>query len=122
MQNNLCNLLKMETLKCSIFQQYTLKNPQHIYSLKKVSTGHKDNYKCCQCNISEVTERKIMLQQWDESEHASDSLPINGEQLKRGGLVTDRASPCGLLLIHLQEKDCIETLKMCTSQNSTWYT
>lgn len=56
-----------------------------------------------------------MLQRWDESEHASVSLPINGEQLKGSGLITDRASPCGLLLIHLQEKDCVETLKMGAS-------
>lgn len=57
----------------------------------------------------------MVLQGWDKSEHASVSLPINSEQLKGSGLVTDGASPCGLLLIHLQEEDCVETLKMSTS-------
>lgn len=42
-------------------------------------------------------------------------LPINGEQLEGSRLVADRASPRGLLLIHLQEEDCVETLKMGAS-------
>lgn len=54
-----------------------------------------------------------MVQQWrDKSEHASVSLPINSEQLEGGRLVAHRASPCGLLFIHLQEEDGVETLKM----------
>lgn len=50
------------------------------------------------------------------------SLPIDGEQLKGSRLVTHRASPRGLLLVHLQEKDCVETLKVGAGQNSTRYT
>lgn len=63
-----------------------------------------------------------MLQHWDELERVSCSLPINSEQFKRGRLVTDRAGPRGLLLVHLQEEDCVETLQMGTSQNSTGHT
>lgn len=55
------------------------------------------------------------LQGRDKSKHALISLPINSEELKWSGLVTDWASPCGLLFIHLKEKDCIETLKVGTS-------
>lgn len=49
-------------------------------------------------------------------------LPINCEKLKWSWLVTDGASPCGFLLIHLQEEDSVETLEMRASQNSAWYT
>lgn len=47
------------------------------------------------------------------------SLPIDDEHLEGGGLVTHGASPRGLLLVHLQEKDRVETLKVGTGQNST---
>lgn len=56
-----------------------------------------------------------MLQGRDKSEHALTSLPINSEKLKWSGLVTHWASPCGLLFIHLKEKDRVETLKVGTS-------
>lgn len=58
----------------------------------------------------------------DESERVSCPLPINSKELERGRLVTDRAGPRGLLLVHLQEEDCVETLQMGTSQNPTGYT
>lgn len=46
------------------------------------------------------------------------TLPINSEQLKGSGFVTDRTSPGGLLLVHLQEEDGIETLQVRTGEHS----
>lgn len=58
----------------------------------------------------------------DELERVSRSLPIDSEELERGRLITDGAGPRGLLLVHLQEEDCVETLQVGTSQNPTGHT
>lgn len=46
-------------------------------------------------------------------------LPVNGEELKGSRLVTDWTGPGGLLLVHLQEEDGVETLQVCTGEHPT---
>lgn len=45
------------------------------------------------------------------------TLPINGEQLKGRWLVADWTGPGGLLLVHLQEEDRVETLQVRTGEH-----
>lgn len=63
-------------------------------------------------NITKKKKKKSEKKRLQGREMLEHILPIDGEQLKWSRLVADRASPCGLLLIHLQEENSVETLKM----------